>query len=82
MIILEEEKQTVGDIGCAQSLIDIEIDGTESGKVIKIKLNDCNEITVNGLRVLERDIIAANGKCRPILCTCLLSHPSQVLYMY
>ncbi|KAG1457377.1 hypothetical protein G6F55_005969 [Rhizopus delemar] len=35
--------------------------GTESGKVIKIKLNDCNEITVNGLRVLERDIIAANG---------------------
>ena len=69
MIILEEEKQTVGDIGCTQSLIYIEIDATESGKVIKIKLDDCNEITVNGLRVLERDIIAANGIGIPIVCT-------------
>ncbi|CAO3699059.1 unnamed protein product [Rhizopus stolonifer] len=34
---------------------------TESGEILKIGLNDCQEITVNGLRVLERDLITANG---------------------
>lgn len=39
------------------------IDTTESGELIKVKVsNDRRYITVNGLKVVERDVLAANGK--------------------